>query len=307
MLHRRLFLRGAGSTAALVLLGACNRGSGAARPNAAATASEAGGAVEDAVAAVAPNAEESLSVVSATFEQLTGKNQPFAFGLRDINNEAIERDDIELFVVPSSGEPGGPYRTEFHKVEGVPLGLYVSSVDLEEAGPSWFVAATADGTQAGTAAVPVAEPADSQAPAPGSDAVSVPTPTVKNPRGVEQVCTRQPPCGMHQVSLDEALRQGRPVMLTFATPAYCQTAVCGPTVDTIEAVRTSGDFADTAWIHVEIYQDAGQKLAKPVEAWGLPSEPWLFVIDRDGKIAGRADGPLLVLPEQIKRLAAGAV
>ena len=264
-----------------------------------------GGAATDDVVRVAPGAEQSLSVVAATFEQLTGDDQPFAFGLRDIDNAPVERDDIELFVVPPSGEPTGPYATEFKNVDGVPLGLYITSVDLTEPGPTSFVAVTADMTEAGSAAVPVSEPADSQAPAPGSDAVAVATATFDKPRGVEEVCTRQPPCGMHDVSLDDALREGVPVMLTFATPAYCQTAVCGPTVDTIEGVRKGADFGDTVWIHVEIYEDAGETVAKPVEEWGLPSEPWLFAIDRDGKIAGRADGPLLVLPEQIKRLAAG--
>ena len=302
MIHRRLFLRGAGNAAAVVVLAACNRG---ADGDSSAAENPSGGGSADEVARVAPDAEQSLSVVAATFEQLTGEDQPFAFGLRDIDNAPVERDDIELFVVPPTGEPTGPYPTEFKKVDGVPLGLYITSVDLTAAGPTSFVAITADRTEAGSAAVPVSEPADSQAPAPGSHAVAVATATFDKPRGVEEVCTRQPPCGMHDVSLEDALREGLPVMLTFATPAYCQTAVCGPTVDTIEGVRTSADFGDTVWIHVEIYEDGGETLAKPVQEWGLPSEPWLFAIDRDGKIASRADGPLLVLPDQIERVAAG--
>lgn len=62
---------------------------------------------------------------------------------------------------------------------------------------------------------------------------------MEKPRGVDEICARRPPCGMHEMSLDAALREGRPVMLTFATPAHCQPAVCGPMVDTIEVVRTS--------------------------------------------------------------------
>ncbi len=306
-MHRRAFLRAATGATAVALLAACGRDAGS---NAVAGgAPSAGGSpsIDDSIGRVAPGAEESLSVVSATFEQLTGEAQPFAFGLRDIDNQAIERDDIELFVVPPSGEPTGPYSTEFKEVEGVPLGLYLTSVDLTEAGPTSFVAVTADRSEAGLAAVNVAEPANSQAPAPGTAAVVVATATVKKPRGVEELCTREPPCGMHEVSLDDALRGGRPVMLTFATPAYCQTAVCGPSLDTVEGVRTSSDFDDTAWIHVEIYRDAGQTLAEPVEQWDLPSEPWLFAIDGSGTIAARADGPLLVLPEQIQRVARRAV
>lgn len=256
------------------------------------------------VARVAPGAKETLSVLAATFEQLIGKNQPFAFGLADIDNVPLREADVALYVVQEEESASGPYPTSFRDVPGVPMGAYVASVDLTESGVTSFVVVTRDGRQAGLAAVPVVEPADSRLPAPGSRAVVVATATLNKRRGVDDLCTRDPRCGMHEVSLDQALRDGRPVMLTFATPAYCQTAMCGPSVDTVEGVRTSGDFGDTAWIHVEIYEDAGQTLAQPVREWGLPSEPWLFAIGAGGRIVARSDGPLLVFPDHVRSMAA---
>jgi hypothetical protein len=164
------------------------------------------------------------------------------------------------------------------------------------------VVAAVDGTTAGLATLSVKTPKGSELPAPGDAAVVAATATVDRRRGVRDLCTREPACGMHEVSLHTALRQGRPVVATFATPAYCQTAVCGPSVDTVEKVRTSRDWGDTAFVHVEIYRDAGKTVAEPVEKWRLPSEPWLFTIRADGSIAGRVDGPLLVLPEQVASL-----
>ena len=104
---------------------------------------------------------------------------------------------------------------------------------------------------------------------------------------------------MHEVSLAQMLAEGRPVVLEFATPAYCQTAVCGPSVEVLDDVRTDRDWGDVVFIHVEIYRDAGQTIAEPVEQWGLPSEPWLFAIGADGTIEDRMDGPLLTSPAHV--------
>jgi hypothetical protein len=54
------------------------------------------------------------------------------------------------------------------------------------------------------------------------------------------------------------------------------------------------------FIHVEIYPPGPdhqppaatlQNQAPPVKAWGLQSEPWVFVIDREGIIRFRSLGP----------------
>jgi hypothetical protein len=91
-------------------------------------------------------------------------------------------------------------------------------------------------------------------------------------------------------------------MLEFATPAFCMTAVCGPSVEVLDEVRTTRDWGDVAFIHMEIYSDAGQTLAEPVKEWGLPSEPWLFAIGPEGVIQARLDGPLLTLPDHLSTM-----
>lgn len=143
----------------------------------------------------------------------------------------------------------------------------------------------------------VASPEESEVPAPGTDAVSVATPTEDDHGGVAELCTREPDCGAHHVSLDDALADGRPVMLLFATPAYCQTAVCGPAVDLFEDLRTERDWDDLVFVHSEIFASPPTEgepvVAEPVDAWRLPSEPWLFAIDRDGTVVDRLDGAII--------------
>ncbi len=82
----------------------------------------------------------------------------------------------------------------------------------------------------------------------------------------------------------------KPVVLLFATPALCQSRVCGPVADIAEEVKERPD--DAAYIHQEIYNDneVNKGLRPQVKAYNLPSEPWLFVIGADGKISTEIEG-----------------
>ena len=88
-------------------------------------------------------------------------------------------------------------------------------------------------------------------------------------------------------------------VLVFATPAFCQTAVCGPTLEAVKSV--AADYPTVTFINVEPYKmvftdgrlqpelsaDGQLQPAAWTEAFGLPSEPWVFVVDRDGKVTAK--------------------
>jgi hypothetical protein len=112
-----------------------------------------------------------------------------------------------------------------------------------------------------------------------------------------------PDPAFYQLSLADALAAGRPFVVAFATPAFCQTAQCGPTLDKVKAVSKSAP-PTVAFINVEPYElaftegrlqpvlDANSQL-KPVPAvseWGLLSEPWVFTVDADGVVRGSFEG-----------------
>jgi hypothetical protein len=245
-----------------------------------------------------------LSVTAATYEQLVGDSVPLAFGVLDVAGAPVVDADVQVHVIPLEGEPSGPFPANPVDDPTGRGGLYLADIPLPEPVPTSVVAVTADG-RAGSATIPVATAGSSALPAPGDAAPVVATPTEAAPLGAETICTQDPPCGMHGVSLDDALAEGRPVVLQFATPAYCQTAVCGPSVAVLDEVRQGGDWGDAVFIHCEIYADAGQTLLEPVteSGWGLPSEPWLYTIDASGEIVARSDGPLLTLPDEVRRIA----
>lgn len=129
----------------------------------------------------------------------------------------------------------------------------------------------------------------------GDRAISVHTQTVDDVADVSELTTRKPPdVDLLQADLAEVLGR-KPVVLMFATPALCQSRVCGPVVDVAEQVRSEVG-ARVAFIHQEIYRDndVSQGLRPQLAAWRLASEPWTFVIDRDGTIAERFEGAISV-------------
>ncbi len=298
-LDRRTFLRHLALAGAGAALAACGDGATSSAPSAAPSAPADPGA--EAIARVAPDAETSLAVVAATFEQLVDQPNPFVFGLFTLEQEPIEGVAAQVHAMPlDGGDPLGPWPAVPAGAEVPPGGLYRADSVFEATGLHEVVVVTDDG-RAGAVTVDVRDSESSQLPAPGEPAQAVATPTRGDPLDYETLCTRRPePCGMHDVSLDEALAGDGAVVLLFATPAFCQTAVCGPTVDVLDQVRQ--DYDDVTFIHCEIFSDAGESIGDPVAAWRLPTEPWMFVINSDDRIVRRADGPLLVVADQVRSL-----
>jgi len=114
------------------------------------------------------------------------------------------------------------------------------------------------------------------------------TPTVDDDAGVTPICSRTEPCGFHDISLDDALASGKPTAMLIATPAWCQTDVCGANVEWL--IELGADRDDINIIHAEVYEDfanAGNGLPKRapmLEAWDIAFEPSLFVVDAGGII-----------------------
>jgi len=125
----------------------------------------------------------------------------------------------------------------------------------------------------------------------GQAAPHVATDTVASAGGdIKAIDTRLPPDDMHDVSFKDVAGK-RPVALLFATPQLCQSRVCGPVVDIAAQLKeTYGDRM--TFIHQEVYvdNDANKGLRPSLRAFALTTEPWLFVVDRDGRITSRLEG-----------------
>ncbi len=139
-------------------------------------------------------------------------------------------------------------------------------------------------------------------PAVGEPAPAVDTPKARTDGELADVCTHEPPDDMHRVSAAEALAAHRPFVLVFATPAFCRSRVCGPVLDLVLGLEPK--FKDRIeFIHVEPYNlEAARasrfELGPAARAWGLPSEPWVFVVGSDGRVAAKLEG--IFSPEELE-------
>lgn len=150
-----------------------------------------------------------------------------------------------------------------------------------------------DGTT--TTAQAVIEVAETpQTPAVGGSVPASQNRTIATEPDINKLTSAEEPVlALYQMTVAEALTSNRPSVIVFATPAFCQTAVCAPVVDSVAAAQAElGDQAN--FIHLEIYKEFNPSLvlADEVEEWRLSSEPWTFVLDTDGRVAARLGGPI---------------
>jgi hypothetical protein len=186
--------------------------------------------------------------------------------------------------------PGGawqPYTALRLDTEGLPKGrgVYRNDFTFGQEG-IWKGQAKFSGA---TSSFRMQLPAAAVAPVPGMAAPRAASPTTTDALGVNPICTAKPECPLHTVSLADVVGSGKPVAVLFATPALCVSAYCGPVLD--ELLEVMGPYEDRVqFVHVDIYKSLTNSVLSPtVEAWKLPSEPWLYGIDGAGTITGRLD------------------
>lgn len=102
---------------------------------------------------------------------------------------------------------------------------------------------------------------------------------------------------LYKYTLAEAVKRKNPVIVVFASPAFCVNAVCGPQVETLSLLADK--FATKAdFIHVDLYENPEKVqgdlstavISKAVKEWRLPSNEWTFIIDGNGTITARFQG-----------------
>ncbi|HEY8082715.1 MAG TPA: hypothetical protein VIE64_04040 [Solirubrobacterales bacterium] len=176
--------------------------------------------------------------------------------------------------------------------ENAPPVVYVADIDFPSDG-EWRIVALVkeDGELRGTLVPSALVGKVSGVPRVGERAPVIHTPTVADAGGdLSKITTRIPPDTQNKVDFADVLGK-EPIVLLFATPQFCESRVCGPVTDVAEQVKeTYGDKA--AFVHMEIFNDndPANGVRPEVRAFGLPSEPWLFVIDRDGVVQTAIEG-----------------
>jgi hypothetical protein len=164
------------------------------------------------------------------------------------------------------------------------------STTFDRPGNWAFTATFPDGTTAAKAFTVLAK-SFNKMPNIGDKLLSVDTATTKDKHGVDPICTRQPQCPLHDISLKDAIAAHKPIAFIIGTPAYCQTGICGPVLELVIAQQKN--FPNIQMIHSEVYSmpyyGTGTPLAPAVDTYNLSFEPYLVVADASGVIRSRLD------------------
>jgi len=218
-----------------------------------------------------------------------------SFALFDGPEPLANVEKVDLSVVEVGAENATPMWTgtaEGYSDYEVPY--WVAYPELPAAG-FWGLAAaiTLDDGTGVEASFVVEVREESAAPAVGEAAPASENRTLESEPDLQKLSSGSDPNpALYQMTVAEAIASGRPTVVGFITPGLCQTEWCAPVLDSVEAVRADvGEQAN--FIHVEVYEDfQALTVVDEMAEWGLTTEPWVFVLDEDGRVVARFNGPL---------------
>jgi hypothetical protein len=239
---------------------------------------------------------------------VAGRNR-YAFGLFSADRAQIPDAAAAVYIARAGGgEARGPFVARYESLHvdtqfrsqssasdpDAAQTLYVTELPLNRPGRYEVLGmARLDGRllAAASARPVISVKAEDFVPKVGERPPMIHTPTEADVGGdLEQIDTRVPPSTMHESDFADVVGK-EPVVLTFATPRLCQSRVCGPVVDVVEQVKS--EYEDQAeFIHMEVFNENEiRKGYRPqVAAFRLPTEPWTFTFDADGRVAARLEG-----------------
>jgi hypothetical protein len=258
---------------------------------------------------------EQLQPLITTSELVVGRNR-FAFGLLKANN-FLEGADVQVRVYSIEGreaslvaEINAPYRPvdriepsqsvhrhsdgtqHIHTAATGVRGIYVTQLNFTRPGLWGIEILVSEKGGLPTVARTTVNVLDApHAPAVGSPAPRSYNLIASDVKDLRQIDTSQrPDVRLHRVRIADAIAQGKPQLIVFATPQFCTSRMCGPVVDIVRQLLPR--YANrVAFTHQEIWRDFASKQAfQTVEEWRLQSEPWIFILDRQGIIRAKFEG-----------------
>ena len=242
---------------------------------------------------------QAVVLIPGTSDYVTGDVR-VSFLVVANDGRPVTRPTADVWVARARDEPPFARGVARREDVGVPgsadsegvAPLYVAHVRIERPGRYWLLARPVGGDVRIGGVRDLEVKARSQTPAVGARAIPSQTPTLGD-APIRLLTTRVPPDrALLRYSVAASLRAHVPFVLVFATPRYCQSRTCGPMVDVVDAARRRFARLGIRFIHVEIYRqnDPAKGENQWVRQWHLRSEPWTFLVGRDGTVKARFEG-----------------
>ena len=307
-LDRRAFLRAmlAASAGGAAIAFGCGSGSSSSKTPAATggTAVTGGGSPTAAASGITPSL--------LTGEFVANQDNRFAVGLVDQNRKLVKDAAVHLrfFTIGDDGSTGklrgegdatfielnvpGAHTHDTSPQDDIAedsVAFYVANTPFDVAG-KWGVEIAVtpnDGSAPAKIQAPFTVLEKAQTPAIGSTPPASQNDTSATNTDAGSLCSRSPACPLHDKVIGDVLGKGRPLVVQFSTPAFCQTRFCGPVLEVLLAqVPQYRDKID--FVHIEVWQDFQLQKNRPAVAeWNLHSEPYTFFMTSEGKVAAKLE------------------
>lgn len=250
------------------------------------------------------------SAIMVSSDLAAGPNR-VAFALVDRDNRPITAATAQvraLYTPPNADRPTAK-QTALAQFQPWPppgsnRGVFVTNITFDQPGAAtrehpglWeldITAATAAGAaiQAKTALRVAAKPSTPPLGAPAPRSVTLTAGPNTDLATITSAPNPDPE--LYQLSVHQALDAGIPLVILFSTPAFCVSATCGPQLEILSNLKQRYR-GQANFIHIEVFANPhliqGDRLAAQrvpaVAEWGLPTEPWTFIIDSQGRIAAK--------------------
>jgi hypothetical protein len=264
----------------------------------------------------APDAESGITPIIVSTHVTMGPNR-FLYTVVDRDLEAIASADVatslRLFALDRDAEEPAVVADGTFVAPGSGRGLYRAAVDFPCAG-TWGaeIIISRPGAQDVLARAMFRVTPAGTTPAIGAAAPRSQSITAATPADVFAISTDpNPDPTAYRLTIAEAVSSGKPSVVFFATPGFCQSGVCGPTVDLVK--RVVGDYRDDLeFVIVEPYvlretpnglqpelDDRGRlRLVEAAVDYGIPIEPYLFVVDEKGEVTAKFE--VIVAEEELR-------
>lgn len=256
-------------------------------------------------------ADEQIQLVLVPSELIVGPNR-FAVGIFDQGGDLVHDADVHLHFY-DLGDPSNPFfemEADAYPIsieQGGDVTIFAYDREFSHGG-LWGVEVEVtfpNGTEA-INGIRFSVTDGSPSIEPGEVVPKVQTPTIQDVnQNLSLLSSAETPNpAFYQLSLDEAVASGKPTMLLFATPSFCQTRFCGPSYEIFNDLEANYRGMMN-FIHVEVFtglpnpESNNWAVSPAMEQFGLESEPWIFLIDQDGEVLYRVEG--LFTQEEIER------
>ena len=246
------------------------------------------------------NKDSNINIHWATTDISIGKNR-IAFALTEESEGFLK--DYEVIV--SSFYLSNNKNSLIHEIVRASYydwphsrGIYVANMDFDKSG-SWGITISVSNTQiTGELTTALTVNDESKTPSLNSKALmSINKVNISEDNLSNITSDLNPDPELYSLTISEAIKSEKPLLVVFASPGYCITKTCGPQVDILKELKDKYKN-EMNFIHIDVYDNLDQikgnleqaRISQVVLDWGLPSEPWSFLINSKGIIVGKFEG-----------------